>query len=114
VVDDREEWRALVREALEASGHTVCAEARDGREALSLYARERPDLVTLDINMPQMNGLECLAGLRAADPDARVVMCTSLASPALQAECRALGAAGYVVKPFSPDDLRVAAAEALA
>ena len=102
-----------MRGALEAGGHTVCAEARDGREALSLYARERPDLVTLDINMPRMNGLECLAGLRAADPDARVVMCTSLGSPAIQADCRALGAAGFVVKPFSSAELREVAAEAL-
>ncbi|HYE78240.1 MAG TPA: response regulator [bacterium] len=113
VVDDRPEWRQRVREALASHGHTVVGEAADGLEAVALYPHLTPHVVTMDIQMPNMDGVRCLEALRALDPAARVVMVTSIDSSASRRRCYELGAVGYVVKPFTDDELVLMLEEAL-
>ena len=113
VVDDHASWREAVRETLERAGHRVVGEARDGLEALAMAKRLTPTLITLDIQMPLMNGIQCLEALMAQSPATRVVMVTSVGSPTVQQRCRELGAASYVIKPFDPEDLLLAVGEAL-
>ena len=77
IVDDSRISRRVLRNSLELQGHTVIAEASSGDEALRLYDEIKPDLVTMDITMPGMDGIECLFRLREKDPDAKVVMITA-------------------------------------
>lgn len=99
VVDDAVFMRRQLREILEGGGYEVVAEGGDGAEALELYDAHRPDLVTLDLVMPQMSGVEALRELRLRHPDARVVVCSSLSDQASIFEAIGLGARDYVLKP---------------
>jgi two-component system chemotaxis response regulator CheY len=103
VVDDAMLMRKLIRDVASEVGWEVVGEARDGREAVELYDRLRPDLVTLDIVMPEMNGLEALRRIRAVDPDAQVVMVTALDQKATLLESIRDGAIDFIVKPFERD-----------
>lgn len=114
IVDDSPAWRAAARQAITTAGHSVVAEAADGLEALEVIRTHHPDLVTLDIQMPEMNGLECLEHLRMLDPDLAVVMVTGVSGAATRQHARDLGANGFVPKPYEPEDLALAIAEALA
>lgn len=113
VVDDAAFMRRQLREILEGAGYDVVGEAEDGRRALELYGTERPDLVTLDLVMPNVTGLEALRGLRDLDPTARVVICSSLSDQGSILEAIGLGARDYVLKPIVPDKLLTAVAKAL-
>lgn len=117
VVDDEPDIRLLVRFTLALDGHEV-VEARDGAEALDVVARHRPDLIVLDVMMPEVSGWEALTTLKA-DRDERVreipvIMLTALASPLDRAKGGIEGAVRYLAKPIAPDDLRAHVAEALA
>lgn len=100
VVDDAMIMRRLIREVAVEAGWEVVGEASNGREALELYLRLRPDLVTMDVVMPEMTGLEALRAIRAADPQARIVMVTALDQKQTLAESIRDGALDFVVKPF--------------
>lgn len=113
IVDDSPEWRAVARIALVPAGHDIVGEAEDGAVALALYPSVTPDIVTLDVQMPVLNGLDCLAALRAQDPTARVVMVTGSASAGVRQRAQELGALGFVAKPYEPADLVLALREAL-
>jgi DNA-binding response OmpR family regulator len=103
VVDDDAELRGLVGFALRDDGHEV-VEAADGKEALSAFAAERPDLVILDVNMPALNGFEVLGKLRERS-DVPVMMLTVRAGEEDQVRGLDLGADDYLAKPFSPRGL---------
>ncbi|MBN1793030.1 response regulator [Candidatus Woesearchaeota archaeon] len=79
--------------------------ARDGEEAIERYKSEKPDLVFLDIKMPKMNGIQALEEIRKIDPEAKVVMCTALKEKAQEEKAKALGACGYITKPFTKEDI---------
>ena len=98
VVDDAVFQRTRVRRSLEGAGHVV-VEAASGSEAVDAYARERPDLVFLDITMPGMDGLEALRRIRAGDADARVVMLSAMAQQSTVMEAVRAGARDFIVKP---------------
>ena len=98
VVDDAGSVRRWCVRVLAGSGHEVL-EAADGAEAVELFRRERPDAVVLDVNMPGIDGLETLATIRRTDPQARVVMLSSVAEFETFLEARRLGARDYVLKP---------------
>ncbi|MCL6521191.1 MAG: response regulator [Firmicutes bacterium] len=102
VVDDSQFVRMRTAKLLREHGHEVL-EAGNGREAVELYGRERPDLVLLDITMPEMDGLTALREILAADAGARVVMCTALAQKATVLEAIKAGAKDFLVKPFEPE-----------
>jgi two-component system chemotaxis response regulator CheY len=114
VVDDAAFMRKMVTDALTKGGHQVVGEAGNGVEAISQYQALKPDLVTLDITMPEKDGLAALADIRAADPSAKVVMCSALGQESKVLEAIKLGAKDFVVKPFQPDRVIEAVGKALA
>ena len=105
VVDDATIMRMRIAGIAREAGWDVGAEATNGREGLDRYGEHRPDLVTLDIVMPELDGVETLRELRAADPNARVVMVSAVDQRAKLRECFALGALDFVVKPFDKERL---------
>jgi two-component system chemotaxis response regulator CheY len=102
LVDDEAHIRTFISLLLRHLGVGQIFEARNGEEALEVYAREKPDLVMLDVNMPMMDGIQTLRALKALDPDCVVVMLTSLANRQTIDEAASLGAANYIRKdaPF--------------
>ncbi len=100
IVDDALIMRKRIRDIAEEAGWIVAGEAQNGEEALALYQQEKPDLVTLDIVMPKMDGVMALRQLIAADPKARVVMVSAVDQKAKLTECIQTGALDFIVKPF--------------
>ena len=95
-------------------GHDVVGEAGDGAEAVARYQELQPEVMTLDITMPEMDGLSALREIIALDPTARVVMCSALGQESKVLESIKLGAKDFVVKPFQADRVLGAVAKALA
>jgi two-component system chemotaxis response regulator CheY len=113
LVDDAVFMRRQLREILEGGGYDVVAEGEDGAAALELYETHRPDLMTLDLVMPRMSGVEALKELRRRHPEARVVVCSSVSDQPSIFEAIGLGARDYVLKPISPERILAAVAKAL-
>jgi two-component system chemotaxis response regulator CheY len=105
VVDDALIMRAIIKDIAKSAGWEVAGEAANGREALERYRELKPDLVTLDIVMPELDGVETLRALRQEDTAARVVMVTAIDQKAKLSECIQLGAVDFVVKPFDKQRL---------
>ena len=103
VVDDLAFMREAVRDALADTELTVVGEAHNGRDALTMYQTHAPDVVLLDIAMPQMDGITALGRLMRIDPAARVVMCSAMDEQTLIIRAIQLGARDFVVKPFRPE-----------
>lgn len=103
LIDDEAHVRKYVALIARGLGAPVIFEASSGEEALALYARESPDLVLLDVNLPGMDGVQILSALLAQDPDAVVVMLTSLANRQTVEECLRLGATSYIRKDTPRD-----------
>jgi two-component system, chemotaxis family, chemotaxis protein CheY len=114
VVDDAAFMRKMVSDALAKAGHEVVGEASNGVEAIARFQELKPDLMTLDITMPEKDGLSALADIMGADPSARVVMCSALGQESKVLEAIKLGAKDFVVKPFKPDRVIEAVGKALA
>jgi two-component system chemotaxis response regulator CheY len=114
VVDDAAFMRKMVSDALAKGGHEVVGEASNGVEAIARFQELKPDLMTLDITMPEKDGLAALAEIVAADPSARVVMCSALGQESKVLEAIKLGAKDFVVKPFQPARVIEAVDKALA
>lgn len=100
VVDDALIMRAMIKDVARDAGWEIAGEAATGAEAVARYRELKPDLVTLDIVMPEMDGVEALRTIRAEDPAARVVMVSAIDQRAKLTECIRLGARDFVVKPF--------------
>lgn len=105
ITDDEAHIRKFVGLVLKRLGQPVIFEAANGQIALDLYQREKPDLVLLDVNMPVLDGVETLAKLKQIDPDAVVVMLTSLANRQTVEECARLGALDYIRKDLPRDEM---------
>jgi two-component system chemotaxis response regulator CheY len=114
VVDDAAFMRKMVGDALTKGGHEVVGEGADGAEAVARYQELQPDLTTLDITMPEKDGLTALKEIVALDPAAKVIMCSALGQESKVLEAVKSGAKDFVVKPFQPDRILDAAAKALA
>jgi two-component system, chemotaxis family, chemotaxis protein CheY len=113
VVDDAAFMRKVVSDALASGGHEVIGEATNGAEAVARFQELRPELTTLDITMPEKDGLAALAEIMAIDPAARVVMCSALGQETKVLESIKLGAKEFVVKPFQPARVLEAVGKAL-
>jgi two-component system chemotaxis response regulator CheY len=100
VVDDAMFIRKLVSEYLRDEGHTVVGEACNGVEAVQLYKELNPDVTTLDITMPEQDGLDALRAIMAHDANARVLMCSALKERGKVMEALEIGARDYVLKPI--------------
>ncbi len=102
ICDDAVFMRSLLREILEQAGYEVVGEATTGAEAVDLYKELRPDIVTLEVVMPDIGGIDAVREIVKSDPDARILMCSALGQQALMAEATEAGAREFVVKPFQP------------
>ena len=101
IVDDAAVMRMRLRDILEAR-YDVVAEASNGEEALALYEEYHPDVLTLDITMPHLNGLEALERLMNVHPDARVVIVSAVGQKKMVFEAISNGARDFIIKPFEP------------
>lgn len=100
IADDSELMRKALRDILTKSGHTVAAEAADGYEACLQYENVQPDLVTLDIHMPGMSGIDVLKALLSKYPHARIIVVSSESCSSMICQALRTGAKNYVIKPF--------------
>ena len=114
VVDDAAFMRKMVGDALAKGGHEVVGEAANGLEAVERFQQLRPEVTTLDITMPEKDGLAALKDIMALDPTARVIMCSALGQESKVLEAVKSGARDFVVKPFQPDRVIDAVGKALA
>jgi len=104
IVDDAMFMRAMIRDILVNSGHyEVVGEASNGEEAVGQYQSLNPDVVSMDIVMPQMDGIEACREILKDHPKARIIMCSALGQEALVIESIAAGAKDFIVKPFSAE-----------
>src|SRR3954451_22205115 len=114
VVDDAAFMRKMVTDALTRGGHEVVGEAGTGVEAVDRYRDLKPDVTTLDITMPEKDGLAALKEIIEIDPNAKVIMCSALGQESKVLESIKLGARDFVVKPFKPERVLEAVGKALA
>jgi two-component system chemotaxis response regulator CheY len=103
IVDDSMYIRSVLTKIFEDAGHSVCGEAKSSKEAIEKYQDLRPDLVTMDIIMPDMNGIVTVKKIRTLDPEAKIIMISAMEQKPLTLEALQAGAVDYVVKPFKPD-----------
>jgi len=103
IVDDAIFMRMKLKDIVEKNGYEVVAEAQNGAEAIEKYRSERPEIVTMDITMPEMNGIDALKGIKRIDPHAKVVMCSAMGQQAMVMEAIQAGATDFIVKPFETD-----------
>ncbi len=105
IVDDAAFMRKVIHDILEKNGFTDLHEAVDGKDAVDKYFEIKPDLVLLDITMPNMDGLEALKIIRGKDTGANVVMCSAMGQEAMVVEAVQAGIKDFIVKPFKEDRL---------
>lgn len=103
LVDDAAFMRKVIKDTLTKSGYTDLYEAVDGLDALEKYDEVKPDLVIMDITMPNMDGLEALKSIRGKDPNANVVMCSAMGQETMVIDAVRSGAKDFIVKPFKAD-----------
>ena len=103
VVDDAGFMRKMVQTHLTKAGYTDFIEGEDGARAVELYKENKPDLVIMDITMPNMNGIDALREIKSFDADAKVVMCSAMGQEAMVMDAIKLGALDFIVKPFKAD-----------
>jgi two-component system, chemotaxis family, chemotaxis protein CheY len=102
VCDDAVFMRTMISDILTQAGLEVIGEADSGSDAVKKYRQLKPDLVTMDIIMPEMGGIDAVKAITEFDPEARVLMCSAMGQQALVAEAIQAGAKDFVVKPFQP------------
>lgn len=113
VVDDAAFMRLTIRQILEPEGYSIAGEAGNGIEAWQMYAQLKPDVVILDITMPDMNGLEALRRIKIMDENARIIICSALGQHEMVAKAIEYGAQEFIVKPFQPNRLLAAVRKVL-
>ena len=102
ICDDAIFMRTMIADILTGAGYEVAGEAESGLQAVERYKSVKPDLVTMDIVMPDMGGIDAVRAIVAADPNARILMCSAMGQQALVVEAIQAGAKDFVVKPFQP------------
>ena len=103
ITDDALFMRVTLKNILTQNGFEVVGEAANGLESVKLYKELQPDVVTMDITMPEMDGLAALREIRAHDPNANIVMCTAMGQKSMVVEAIQAGAKDFIVKPFQPE-----------
>lgn len=102
IVDDAIFMRSMLKDIFLKNNYEIAGEAENGREAVKKYKECQPDLTTMDIVMPEMNGIEAVKEIIKIDPDAKILMCSALGQEALVTESIEAGAKDFIIKPFSP------------
>jgi len=103
IVDDAAFMRMMIKDILEKNGYDVIGEASNGLVAVDLYKKEKPDVVTMDITMPDMDGIEAVKQIRAFDPNAKIIMCSAMGQQSMVMDAIKSGAKDFIVKPFQAD-----------
>ena len=103
ICDDAAFMRMMIKDILTKNGYNIAGEAENGQKAVEKYAELKPDLVLMDITMPEMDGIEALKRIKAADPSASVIMCPAMGQQAMVIESIQSGAKDFIVKPFQAD-----------
>ena len=103
IVDDAAFMRMMVKDILSKNGYEIVGEAENGMKALEKYQELKPDLVTMDITMPEMDGITAVKEIKKVDPAAKVVMCSAMGQQAMVIEALQAGARDFIVKPFQAD-----------
>lgn len=116
IADDSRFSRKLIQGIVESIGHEVIGSVGDGAQALKAFVEKSPDIVLLDVTMPNMSGKECLAEILKAKPEAKVIMISALTNPSLEQECLTLGARSFLSKAMNetPEAFREALASSIA
>lgn len=114
VVDDAAFMRIMIRDILESAGNEVVAEGKNGEEAVMLYRSLKPDVVTMDITMPVMDGIDALKEIRKVDAGAKVVMCSAMGQQDMVINAIQSGANDFLVKPFQKERVIEAISKAAA
>jgi len=114
IVDDSRTVRRSIERHILSNRVTEIYQAANGREAMELFERYRPEFVTMDLTMPEMDGLTCISRMMALKPDTRLMVISALGDAATAIEAVERGANEYVVKPFSAEDLNLALANLIA
>ena len=103
IVDDAAFMRMMIKDILTKNGFEVVGEAADGREAVEKYKELSPDLVTMDITMPEMDGVSALKEIKQINANAKVIMCSAMGQQAMGIDAIQAGAKDFIVKPFQAD-----------
>ncbi len=103
VVDDAAFMRMMVKDILSKNGYEVVGEAENGLKAIEKWQELKPDLTTMDITMPEMDGITAVKEIKKLDPSAKVIMCSAMGQQAMVVEAIQAGARDFIVKPFQPD-----------
>ncbi|PLR97267.1 response regulator [Bacillus sp. T33-2] len=113
VVDDAAFMRMMIKDILTKNGFDVVGEAADGAQALEMYKELQPDLVTMDITMPEMDGITSLKEIKKVNANAKVIMCSAMGQQAMVIDAIQAGAKDFIVKPFQADRVIEAISKAL-
>ncbi|WP_163971232.1 response regulator [Oceanobacillus halotolerans] len=113
IVDDAAFMRMMIKDILEKNGFKVVGEAQDGNEAVEQYNELKPDLVTMDITMPEKDGITALKEIKQSNPDAKIIMCSAMGQQAMVIDAIQAGAKDFIVKPFQADRVIEAIQKAL-
>lgn len=103
IVDDAAFMRMMIKDSLKKNGYENIIEASDGEQAVQFFKSENPDLIIMDITMPNKNGLEALKEIRELDSNAKIVMCSAMGQESMVVEAIRNGAKDFIVKPFKAD-----------
>ncbi|NOU63859.1 response regulator [Paenibacillus sp. LMG 31461] len=103
IVDDAAFMRMMLKDILTKGGHDVVGEAENGLVAIQKYQELKPDIVTMDITMPEMEGVEAVKEIRKKDANAKIVMCSAMGQQGMVVQAIQAGAKDFIVKPFQGD-----------
>ena len=103
ICDDAAFMRMMIKDILTKNGYNIVGEAENGAKAVEKYAELKPELVLMDITMPEMDGIEALKKIKAADANASIIMCSAMGQQAMVIESIQSGAKDFIVKPFQAD-----------
>ena len=103
ICDDAAFMRMMIKDILSKNGYNVVGEAENGAKAVEKYAELKPDLVLMDITMPEMDGIQALKKIKETDPSALIIMCSAMGQQAMVIESIQAGAKDFIVKPFQAD-----------
>jgi two-component system chemotaxis response regulator CheY len=113
IVDDAAFMRMMIKDILSKNGYTVAGEAENGKVAVDKYNEVKPDLVLMDITMPEMDGIQALKAIKGNDPNAQVIMCSAMGQQAMVIEAIQSGAKDFIVKPFQAERVLEAVKKAI-
>jgi two-component system, chemotaxis family, chemotaxis protein CheY len=113
IVDDAAFMRMMIKDILTKNGFDVVGEAADGAQAVEKYKETTPDLVTMDITMPEMDGIAALKAIKQINPNAKIIMCSAMGQQAMVIDAIQAGAKDFIVKPFQADRVIEAISKAL-